>query len=203
MAIGPPGAGQVDADREQYLACGRALTLVWQHAHSEDAPDPHTARCPYCRQALRSLAALEQATTALRTSARTGGHHLAADVMRAVRAELRLGRILPLDAPGLDLRVAENTAAKLLRQAADHVPGARAASCRLAPVGGTAVRVSMTLAADPRRPLRPLAAQVRAAVLRAAEQGVGLRVQRVDIRITDLLPPSDVAAALARPGASR
>ncbi|WP_371502919.1 hypothetical protein OG871_37315 [Kitasatospora sp. NBC_00374] len=204
MAIeDPPTAGHLDADRAQYLACGRPLTQVWRHAHTEDTPDPHTARCPYCQQALQSLATLEQATAALRATEQTSGHHLAGDVMRAVRAEMRLGRILPLDDPTLDLRVAENTAAKLLRQAADHVPGAQAVSCRLTPVGDTAIHVSMTLAADPHRPLHPLAAQVRAAVLRAAEHHVGLRVLRVDIHIADLLPPPDAEAALPRPGASR
>ncbi|MEV5779233.1 hypothetical protein AB0L49_50195 [Streptomyces antimycoticus] len=51
--------------------------------------------------------------------------------MRAVRAEVRLGRMLPLDDPTRELRIAETAAAKVLRRTADRVPGARAASCRL------------------------------------------------------------------------
>lgn len=201
MAIGPPTAGHLDADREQYLACGRPLTQVWQHAHTAGPPDPHTTRCPYCQQALQSLATLEEATAALRTQ-QAGGHHLVSTIMRAVRTEMHLGRILPLDDPALDLRVAENTAAKLLRQAADHVPGATAASCRLTPSGdGTAIHVSLTLAAEPHLPLHPLASQVRERVLQAAEHELGLRVLRVDIHIADLLPPPE--AASTQPGAPR
>ncbi|MET9618786.1 hypothetical protein [Kitasatospora indigofera] len=216
MAIDPPaaerreprgtsqGAGHLDPDREQTLACGRPLAQVWQHAHANGTPDPHTARCPYCRQALQSLAALEEAAAALRATEQPSSHHLAGNIMRAVRAEMHLGRILPLDDPTLELRITENSAAKLLRRAADHVPGARAVSCRLTPVdGGTAIHASMTLAADPHQPLHPLAEHVRTAVLHAADQQMGLRVVAVDIHIADLLPPAADRADPPQEGAPR
>ncbi|WP_329493574.1 hypothetical protein [Kitasatospora herbaricolor] len=216
MAIDPPaaerreprgtseGAGHLDPDREQILACGRPLAQVWQHAHADGNPDPHTARCPYCRQALQSLAALEQAAGALRAIEPPSSHHVAGNIMRAVRAEMHLGRILPLDDPALELRITENSAAILLRRAADRVPGARAVSCRLTPAGGgTAIHASMTLAADPRRPLRPLAERVRTSVLEAADRQVGLRVVAVDIHIAELLRPADDRARPPQEGAPR
>ncbi|MFB7114704.1 hypothetical protein [Streptomyces sp. NPDC056291] len=74
--------------------------------------------------------------------------------MNIVRAEVRRGRLLPLADPDRELRIAESAAAKVLRHAAGTVPGARAATCRLVPVGeGIDVRVTMTLAAALDRPL--------------------------------------------------
>ncbi|WP_371484212.1 hypothetical protein [Kitasatospora sp. NBC_00315] len=216
MAIDPPaaergeprgtsqGAEHLGPDREQILACGRPLAEVWQQAHADSTPDAHTARCPYCQQALQSLAALEQAAAALRTTEQPSSHHLTGNIMRAVRAEMHLGRILPLDDPTLELRITENSATKLLRQAADRVPGAQAVSCRLTPVdGGTAIHASMTLAADPHRPLPPLAERVRTSVLEAADRQVGLRVVAVDIHIAELLPPAGDRAGPPQEGTPR
>lgn len=97
---------------------------------------------------------MNAATRALRAEGPPGLHALAGCVMDVARAEVRLGRLLPLADPERDLRIAESAAAKVLRQAADTVPGARAATCRLLPEDeGTDVRVTMTLAAALDRPL--------------------------------------------------
>ncbi|MFF4398457.1 hypothetical protein [Streptomyces sp. NPDC001480] len=132
---------------------------------------------------------MNAATRALR--AETFGLHALADrVMNIVRAEARLGRLLPLADPDRNLRIAESAAAKILRQAADTVPGARAATCRLAPEGeGTDIRVTMTLAAALDGPLPDRVHQVRRAVLHSAVHDLGLAVTAVDITVVDVLEP--------------
>lgn len=163
---------------------------MWEQARDGFASDPHTADCPYCRQAVDGLAALERATRALRAQERPTGQTLADRVMRAVRDEVRLGRMLPLDDPAQDLRIAETAAANVLRRAADSVPGARAVSCRLA-LGEdcTTVHVTMTLAAALDQPLPDRAALVREAVLHAADRTLGLAVTNVDLEVVAVLEP--------------
>ncbi|MER6082545.1 hypothetical protein [Streptomyces sp. NPDC001833] len=181
----PPFAG------DEVLPCGRLLSRVWEQGR--DAPPaagPHPASCPYCREAVEGLATVNAAARALRDEDPPGLHALADRVMDVVRAEVRFGRILPLADPHLDLRIAESAAAKVLRRAADTVPGARAATCRLVPEGnGTGVRVTMTLAASLDRPLPDRVHQVRRSVLHAAGQDLGLTVTAVDIAVVDVLEP--------------
>lgn len=110
--------------------------------------------------------------------------------MNVVRAEIRLGRLLPLADPDRELRIAESADAKVLRQAADTVPGVRAATCRLVPADeGTDVRVTMTVAAALDRPLPDRVDQVRRSVLDSAGQDLGLAVTAVDITVVDVLEP--------------
>ncbi|MFC9910757.1 hypothetical protein [Streptomyces sp. NPDC059862] len=178
---------------DEQLPCGRSLSRAWEQARDSEAmADPHTTRCPHCQQAVEGLAALDRATRALRAKDRPDGHSLADRVMKAVRAEARLGAMLPLDDPAEDLRIAERAAARVLRRAADSVPGARAASCRLVPMGdGTAIHVTMTLATTLDQPLPDRAAQVRRAVLHAADHELGLAVTGVDLMIDTVLDPAD------------
>ncbi|MFJ4776281.1 hypothetical protein [Streptomyces sp. NPDC088762] len=176
----------------ELLPCGRPLLAAWQQARSpgSTAPDPHTGDCPYCRQAVEGLRALDRATLSLRAEEQPDVHSLANRVINAVRAEVRLGASLPLDDPDHDLRIAESAAAKVLRRAADTVPGTHAASCRLTPTpDDTAVHVVMTLATTLDRPLPERAAQVRQAVLHAAHHELGLAVTGVDVEINSLLDP--------------
>ncbi|PZG95316.1 hypothetical protein C1I97_27150 [Streptomyces sp. NTH33] len=198
---GPPGAdgprtGPAAADvppftGDEVLPCGRLLSRVWEQAQdAAPAADPHTVSCPHCREAVAGLAPLNAATRALRTEDPPGLHALVGRVMDVVRAEVRLGRLLPLADPDRDLRIAESAAAKVLRRAADTVPGARAATCRLGPEGeGTDVRVTMTLAAALDRPLPDRVHQVRRSVLDSAGQDLGLAVAAVDITVIDVLEP--------------
>lgn len=196
QAAGPrmlPGEQPLAGD--ELLPCGRPLSRAWEQARDVGTTaDPHTSACPYCRQAVEGLAALDHATQALLRKERPGGHSLADRVISAVRAEVRLGAMLPLDDPAHDLRIAESAAAKVLRQAADTIPGARAASCRMTATGdGTAIHVTMTLAAALDQPLPARAAQVRRAVLHAAEHQLGLAVTSVDLKIDTVLAPADGA----------
>ncbi|MEU9443318.1 hypothetical protein AB0D42_20900 [Streptomyces sp. NPDC048304] len=176
---------------DEVLPCGRLLSRVWEEARDAAAPrNSHTVSCPHCREAVEGLATVNAATRALRAEDPPGLHALADRVMDIVRAEVRLGRLLPLADPDLDLRIAESAAAKVLRQAADTVPGARAATCRLVPEGnGNDVRVTMTLAAALDRPLPDRVHQVRRSVLHSAGQDLGLAVTAVDITVVDVLEP--------------
>lgn len=187
----PPEADGPPFEGDEVLPCGRLLSRVWEQEYDAlPATDPHTVSCPYCREAVEALAAVDAATRALRAEHAPRLHALADHVMNIVRAEVRLGRLLPLADPDRDLRIAESAAAKVLRRATDTVPGARAAGCRLAPEGeGTDVRVTMTLAAALDRPLPDRVHQVRRAVLHSAGQDLGLAVSAVDITVVDVLEP--------------
>jgi hypothetical protein len=179
----PPFAG------DEVLPCGRLLSRVWEQAR--DAPpaaDPHTVSCPHCHEAVEGLATVNTATQALRAEDTPGLHALADRVMDVVRAEVRLGRLLPLADPDRDLRIAESAAVKVLLRAADTVAGARTMTCRLVPEdAGTDVRVTMTLAATLDRPLPDRVRQVRRTVLDSAGQDLGLAVTAVDITVIDVL----------------
>lgn len=189
----PLGADGPAFPGDEVLPCDRLLSRVWEQAQdAEPAADTHTLSCPHCREAVEGLTAVNAATRALRAEDPPGLHALADRVMNVVRAEVRLGRLLPLADPDRDLRIAENTAAKVLRQAADTVPGARAATCRLVPEGdGTDVRVTMTmtLAAALNRPLPDRVHQVRRSVFDSALRDLGLAVTAVDITVVDVLEP--------------
>ncbi|PZG90157.1 hypothetical protein C1I97_30760 [Streptomyces sp. NTH33] len=176
---------------DEVLPCGRPLSHVWEQARdARPRTDPHIASCAHCREAAEGLAALDAATQALRERQPTGWSALADRVLAVVRSEVRFGPVLPLDDPALDLRITENAAAKVLRRAADAVPGARAVSCRLKPAGkGTHVHVAMTLAAAPGRPLPAAAEDVRRSVVTAADRTLGMAVTNVDIRVIDVLLP--------------
>ncbi|QNT90493.1 hypothetical protein HEP81_00156 [Streptomyces griseofuscus] len=196
----PPGAGRPRSGSaadvppfagDEVLPCGRLLSRAWEEAHdAAPPPDPHTVSCPHCREAVEGLATVNAAARALRDEDPPGLRALADRVMDAVRAEVRSGRLLPLADPDRDLRIVESAAAKVLRRAADTVPGSRAATCRLVPEGnGTDVRVTMTLAVALDRPLPDRVHQVRRSVLRSAGQDLGLTVTAVDITVADVLEP--------------
>lgn len=131
------------------------------------------------------------AILALRAEERPSAQALADRVMSVVRAEVRLGRILPLNDPARDLRISETAAAKVLRRAADAVPGVSAGSLRLTPTGdGEAIHIALTLAAALDQPLPERVDQVRRVVFRAAHGILGLAVTSVDVTIADVLEPA-------------
>jgi hypothetical protein len=185
-----PTAPDTDAARlvgDERLPCGRLVSRVWEHARATDQADSHMAYCPFCRQAVEGLTVLDRTTRTLRAD-RPNAHTVADRVIRAVRAETRLGRMLPLDDSARELRIAETTAAKILRRAADRVPGVRAASCRLTPDdGSTEVALAMTLAMTLDKPFPGRAAKVRRAVAYAAQHELGLAVRSIDLSIVSVL----------------
>ncbi|MEU1466422.1 hypothetical protein ABZ467_38740 [Streptomyces sp. NPDC005727] len=175
---------------DEVLVCGQLLSRAWEQSRDTEAADPHALSCPHCREAAEQLATVDAATRVLRVQETPRLHALTDRIMHIVRTEVRLGRLLPLANPDRGLQIAENVAAKVLRQAADAVPGTRAATCRLAPITeGTNVRVTMTVALTLDHPLPDRVLQVRRSVLHSAEQDLGLAVGAVDITVTDVLEP--------------
>ncbi|MGW3046307.1 hypothetical protein ACWC9T_41525, partial [Kitasatospora sp. NPDC001159] len=154
------------------------------NGRTQDSPDD---RADADKQRL-----LRQATEALRAQGPgSWSTALPGRVMRAVRAEHRRGRQLSRGDPAHGHHIDENTAAKALRSAADNAGTALAGSCRLTPTAdGRTIHATMTLTADPSRPLLPQADQVRQAVLHNAQHTLGLAVTRVDITIDDLHTPT-------------
>lgn len=194
MAMNTPPPGDTPEDEDiELLACGRDLATVWEQEAQPD-PDPHTATCTYCRQAVADLehlraAALPPATTPpadIDTSA------VVRRVMDTVRLELRPGRNLPLGEVDEDSWIYESVAARTLRTAAEDVPGVRAGSCRIAPAGSrtspargpVTVHLGITVAYG--RDLQAATQAVRESLTRAARDRLGLAVGDLHISVTDL-----------------
>ncbi|WP_063731914.1 hypothetical protein [Streptomyces sp. RTd22] len=123
---------------------------------------------------------------------------------QAVRQQLRLGRLLPLGGPEDGAWLTERAADAVLRRAADAVPGVRLGALRIAladpeaaappavPAPPSALppgplRVEAEFAATVDRPLPETADRLRAALLGAAAERLGLAVGAVDLRVTDVL----------------
>ncbi|MFI9743695.1 hypothetical protein [Streptomyces sp. NPDC052494] len=141
----------------------------------------------------------------------------------AVRARLAPGRLLPLGAPEDGAWITERAARTVLDGAAAAVRGAVPGELRIGPdpeavpgtgteaVPGTgtdagpaegALRISVGFGAVAGRPLPEIAAELRAALLAAAEDGLGLVVAAVDLRVTELLDaaPENSGPATPPPG---
>ncbi|MGW1227094.1 hypothetical protein [Streptomyces sp. NPDC001478] len=131
----------------------------------------------------------------------------------AVRRRVRLGRLLPLGGPQDGAWIAETAAADVLREAvASAWPAPVLGELRLsvadpdaAPAPGVEpppsalppgpLRIEGTLAAPADRPLPASADALRAALLTAARERLGLRVDEVDLRVTELLEGAPERAA--------
>ncbi|MDT0444822.1 hypothetical protein [Streptomyces johnsoniae] len=125
-------------------------------------------------------------------------------LLRAVRQQLSLGRLVPLGEPADRVWLAERAAVPVLREAAESVSGVSVVELRLALAGpATAavpeaappsalppgpLRIEARLAAGAVRPLHETAARVRAALAAAADDRIGLVVTAVDVAVVDLLP---------------
>ncbi|MGG2465289.1 hypothetical protein ACO0M4_36975 [Streptomyces sp. RGM 3693] len=136
------------------------------------------------------------------------------DVARAVREQLGLGRVLPLGGPTDGAWITERAARTALLRAPGAPPGIRLGTLRLslaAPDDAPAptvpappsalppgpLRIAADFAAPPGRPLPALTEQLRTALLTAAEEGLGLRVSAVDLRVSDLLDEAAEPTAAA------
>ncbi|MEK2473086.1 hypothetical protein [Streptomyces noursei] len=127
---------------------------------------------------------------------------------RTVREQLGIGRVLPLGGPADGAWITERAARAALLRAPGTPPGVRLADLRLslaAPDDAPApavqgppsalppgpLRIAADFTAPPGRPLPALATRLRTALLTTAEDGLGLRVGAVDLRVTDLLDGAD------------
>jgi hypothetical protein len=201
-ATRPPGRGEL-------LPCGASLALLWE----EDGGPPAHRDCPHCAAALDELTALDRTVRAAVALAadELPARDLAAQVMDLVRTELRPGPLVPLDEP--DGWITEIAAARLLRRAAESLPGVAAGSCRIVPLSGARVpwggrlpreplRVRLEIALHPDLTVPEASTAVRSRVLRAAADHIGLDLAAVDIAVVDVLDP-DVPDQAVREGAGR
>ncbi|MFE1549024.1 hypothetical protein [Streptomyces sp. NPDC058718] len=120
----------------------------------------------------------------------------------AVRARLAPGRLLPLGAPEDGAWITERAARTVLDGAAAAVRGAVPGELRIGPDTEGVLRISVGFGAVAGRPLPELTAELRAALLTAAEDGLGLAVAAVDLRVTELLDaaPENSGPATPPPG---
>jgi len=197
------GAGATADDAR--LACGRMLSGVWA-AWEDGASDTHMRTCPHCAQAVQQLRALG---AAVREAHGEQGQDwdsspLTERIMDVVRLELRPGRPLPLGEREEDVWIMEAVAAKSLRAAAETLPGVHAGSCRFQPAASDGngpargpVQVGLEVVVPLTTSLPHLAEQIRRQVHLAADATLGLPVESIDIRITDLAVPDSTATATA------
>ncbi|WP_431784174.1 hypothetical protein [Streptomyces chumphonensis] len=212
---GPPAGPEGEA-----LPCGRALEDLWDAWESDPAAaaaEPHARQCPHCAAALADLRTLDdlvrdELARAEDASAREGdalASGVTARVMDIVRTELRPGAAVPLGEPEEDAWIVETAAARTFRSAAEAVPGVRAGSCRIVPLGATQrrfrfpgarlprgpVRVLLDVTAPPglERPVPELADAVRQRVTTAARGELGMDVHAVDVTVVDLADPADTS----------
>ncbi|WP_432105444.1 hypothetical protein [Streptomyces sp. bgisy091] len=139
------------------------------------------------------------------------GPHRADGWAAAVRERLGLGRLLPLGGPEDGSWITERAAAGVLREAASG-SGAAVEKLRIdsadasrapepvvpGPPGALPpgpLRIEADFSATVRRPLPATADALRAALLSAAAQRLGLLVEEVDLRVTDLLEEEPPPAA--------
>ncbi|MFF9098287.1 hypothetical protein ACF1AX_34835 [Streptomyces sp. NPDC014802] len=143
---------------------------------------------------------------------------------RDVRQRLGLGRLLPLGGPRDGAWLAEAAALAFLGRVAAGVPGVALGAARIgladpadvtepvvpAPPSGLPpgpLRVTAEFSATAAEPLPATADRLRAALVTAATEGLGLTVAEVDLRVTDLLeespaptaPPATAPSATAEP----
>jgi len=109
---------------------------------------------------------------------------------------------LPLTLAEPEGWITETAAARLLRRAAEALPGVAAGSCRIVPLSGARVprggrlpreplRVRLEIAVHPDLALREASSAVRSRVLRAADDHLGLDLAEVDIAVVDVLDTPD------------
>ncbi|SEQ31599.1 Asp23/Gls24 family envelope stress response protein [Microlunatus flavus] len=198
------------------LSCGRSIDDVWSHL--DGPPDEHERTCPYCLEARARLLRLSDAAIDLRSTeaadpALQPDPGFTASVMGLVRAEVRRGQAIPLDAdevPGLT--ISEQAVVGLVWAAADSVPGIRARRCRVRPFtdddgdgdgdggedgwqppdehelrSGTLVDVDLALAVEPGTSIVEATATLRRRVAEQVARETGLGVRRVDLTVEDVL----------------
>ncbi|MEV6719444.1 Asp23/Gls24 family envelope stress response protein [Streptomyces xanthochromogenes] len=190
--IHPPDTPPPHDPDDERLPCGRLLSQVWSDWEG-GAVDPHQADCPDCTSAVAELEKLGTAVRQLRDCTEDASGYdtssLTERVMDVVRLELRPGHPLPLGAPDEDMWVMESAAARVLRAAAERVPGVRSGSCRITPEPDQPGRVAISLhiVAPMTAPGLPaLAEEVRRSVGEAADHRLGLEITGIDVHIVGI-----------------
>ncbi|WP_167161539.1 Asp23/Gls24 family envelope stress response protein [Streptomyces sp. MBT27] len=195
--IHPPDTPPPHDPDDERLPCGRLLSQVWAD-WEEGTADPHRADCADCTGAVAELEQLETAVRRLRDDTEDASGYdpapLTERVMDVVRLELRPGHPLPLGAPDEDMWLMESAAARVLRTAAERVPGVRSGSCRITPEPDRPGRVAISLhiLAPTTAPSLPmLADEVRREVGAWADHRLGLEITGIDVHVVGFADEPD------------
>lgn len=179
------------ATEDYLLPCARRLEDIWERVDAGVPPvDEHERTCPHCTTARESLVLLHSATRQLADEPLTPPAGLTGRIMAAVRADIRRATMIPLPAPRGGVQISEQAIAVVLRFATDRVPGVRARRCTVrqlpgAPPGVVAVDMSLALQYGT-GPAAQVMAAVRAAVLAAADEAIGVRIADCTLTVEDV-----------------
>lgn len=197
------------ASSSTQLGCGRDIDQVWDRL--DQAPDAHELTCPYCQAARADLARLAEATRAMRQDDATNpdlepGPGVLDRILAVARAEVRRGRRLPLDQPDPDRTtansVSEQAVTAVVRRTGDRSGSVQIRRCTLAlddspgavdvpggdvvDRGPAAVTVFLQVSVSQDAAIAAATDELRAAVIEAVFQEVGMRVVAVNITVEDL-----------------
>ncbi|RJQ66485.1 Asp23/Gls24 family envelope stress response protein [Pseudonocardiaceae bacterium YIM PH 21723] len=172
----------VDTDRD--LACGRALDEVWDQL---DHPTEHGRTCAHCTKARESLLLLREATGLLVEEPDPPALDLTSKIMAAVRADVRRKEMF--DLPGTGIDISEQAIARVIRAAADQVPGVRARRCVVrvsVQDDRLALSVDLSVAVAYESVIQDAVDQVRLRAIAACEQRIGIRLSELSVLVEDI-----------------
>ncbi|QNE16872.1 Asp23/Gls24 family envelope stress response protein [Kribbella qitaiheensis] len=166
------------------LPCGRSVEDVWDDLEAGRVTD-HALRCPHCTTARAGLDELTEATRLLIDDPIEPPVGFLDKIMTAVRADLSLGRSIPLTS---QVDVSTYALAAVLRYAVDGVDGVRAHECRIevAPDNPGAVRVWMSVALRFGSGQVTALDQARHRVAAALPERIGLELETLDFEVVDV-----------------
>lgn len=192
------GVGSTSADVDA-LPCGVPLAVLVDQADAGrlEPADAHQATCPYCGDALRTAATVNQAMGLLRATTGPVPEGLVDQVMRRVKqthgdnslievpTSARAGQLLVSGG----IRVRRQVVADIARVAATTLRGVTVARAAVQPAPGApgAIEITMGLLVDGRTPLPELARRVRQAVRTAVRRALGPTEVQVELTALDLL----------------
>jgi len=167
------------------LPCGRTVEDVWDELESGEL-SAHRAGCPHCRTAQAGLEQLIEATQLLIDDPVEVPGGLLDRIMTAVRADLNLGRTIPLPAEPATVEVSVHALAAVLRYAVDGTSGVRARQCRIELTETGSVQVWMSVALEFGAGQVDALDEARQRVALALRGQIGLELESLDFEVVDV-----------------
>ncbi|WP_405059542.1 hypothetical protein OG474_43385 [Kribbella sp. NBC_01505] len=169
------------------LPCGRTVEDVWDELESGEL-SAHRATCPHCRTAQAGLEQLIEATQFLIDDPVEVPGGLLDRIMTAVRADLNLGRTIPLPTEPAEVEVSVHALNAVLRYAVDGTTGVRARQCRIeqSETQPGAVRVWMSVALEFGAGQVGALDEARQRVALALRGQIGLELESLDFEVVDV-----------------
>jgi hypothetical protein len=169
------------------LPCGRTVEEVWDELESGEL-SAHRATCPHCQTAQAGLAQLAEATQFLIDDPVEVPGGLLDRIMTAVRADLNLGRTIPLPTEPAEVEVSVHALAAVLRYAVDGTTGVRARQCRIesSETDPGSIRVWMSVALEFGAGQVGALDEARQRVSLALRGQIGLELESLDFEVVDV-----------------